>query len=50
MIGTALMIAVAHLTVGVTPEIKQWGYGSVVVGGSFVVLDMIISYLLRDKS
>ncbi len=50
MIGTALMIAVSSLIIDISPEVKQWGYGSVVVGASFVVLDVIISYLLRDKS
>jgi hypothetical protein len=50
MIGTALMIAVGSLTIGLSPEVKLWGYGSVFVGASFVVLDVIISYLLLDKS
>jgi hypothetical protein len=50
MIGTALMIAVGSMTIGVTPEVTRWGYGSFVVGGCFVVIDMIISYLMRDKS
>jgi hypothetical protein len=50
MVGTALIILVGSLTIGLSPEVKQWGYGSVVVGASFVVLDVIISYLLRDKS
>lgn len=51
MLGTALMLAVVSLTsIGVSYEVKQWGYGSVIVGGIFVVLDVIISYLMRDKS
>jgi hypothetical protein len=49
MIGTALMIAVGSLTIGVSPEVTRWGYGSVVVGGCFVLIDVVISYLLRDK-
>lgn len=49
MIGTALMIAVGSLTIGVSPEVTRWGYGSVVVGGCFVLIDLVISYLIRDK-
>ena len=49
MIGTALMIAVGSLTIGLSPEVTRWGYGSVVVGACFVMIDVIISYLARDK-
>jgi hypothetical protein len=50
MVGTALIIAVASLIVGLSSDIKQWGYGSFVVGGCFIAIDVIISYLMRDKS
>jgi hypothetical protein len=50
MIGTALMIAVGNLTIGISPEINQWGYGSLLIGGCFVMIDVIVSYLTRDKS
>jgi hypothetical protein len=49
MIGTALMIAVGSLTIGVSPEVTRWGYGSIVVGGCIVLIDVVVSYLLRDK-
>jgi hypothetical protein len=49
MIGTALMIAVGSMTMGVSPEVTRWGYGSFVVGGCFVLIDVIILYLTRDK-
>lgn len=49
MIGTALVIAVGSLTIGVSPEITKWGYGSVVVGSCFVLIDVVILYLIRDK-
>lgn len=50
IIGTALMILVASFTIGVSPEIKQWSYGSFIVGACFVVIDVIALYLLRDKN
>jgi hypothetical protein len=49
MIGTVFMVAVGSMTIGVKPEVIRWGYGSVVVGGCFVLIDVVISYLLRDK-
>ncbi len=50
MIGTGLIITVLSMTnIGVTPIFKQWGYGSLVVGACFAMLDHIASYLLRDK-
>jgi hypothetical protein len=49
MIGTGLIITVLNMTsIGITSIVKQWGYGSLVVGACFVVIDLIASYLLRD--
>lgn len=49
MVGTALMIWVGSITIGVSEWVTQWGYGSVAIGVCFLVSDIIISFFARDK-
>lgn len=49
MVGTALMIWVGSITIGVSAWVTRWGFGAVAIGVCFLVSDVIISYLARDK-
>jgi hypothetical protein len=50
MIGTSLMIWIFNRMSTLTDSFSQYATGSLIVGGGFVLIDILMSYLLSKKT